>query len=292
MISVRIFGFILLALWLVGGAGAESLVLSPSDDMYSDPEHPGTQTPEELWVANYSGAGQFQRIMIRFDLEAVRGPEVHEAILNLYRFFVCPMDPYTLTDIHAITQPWDEDTWPDDQHIAYDPTPRVAFAFGPDNPSWFIIDLTDLVRAWVAGDIENHGLVIIARSGEKWSKFYSKEYANPDLRPFLEVDYTSADVADGIATPRALALTCTAPAANAGTRFSFAQPAEGPVLLRVFDASGRPVRTVIEGRYAAGRHSAQWNGRNERGVRVSPGVYLCILRTPSAVARTKAVILR
>jgi hypothetical protein len=57
--------------------------------------------------------------------------------------------------------------------------------------------------------------------------------------------------------------------------FSLAEP--GPVSLEVFDASGRRVRSLVEGTLAAGPHTFQWPSREEA---VGPGVYFYRLIAP------------
>ena len=45
------------------------------------------------------------------------------------------------------------------------------------------------------------------------------------------------------------------------------------MLLRIYDASGREVRTLVDGAQAAGRRSAVWDGRDDTGLPVASGVY-------------------
>ena len=58
------------------------------------------------------------------------------------------------------------------------------------------------------------------------------------------------------------------------TQISYAVPTAGDVSLKVFDALGRPVRTLVSARSAPGRFSAAWNGRDDSGNEVAAGVYL------------------
>lgn len=52
-----------------------------------------------------------------------------------------------------------------------------------------------------------------------------------------------------------------------------------PVSVRVSDLSGRPVRTLWEGReVTAGRHRITWDGRDDAGRLVVPGIYLLRVR--------------
>ncbi|MBD3237586.1 MAG: hypothetical protein GF330_12850, partial [Candidatus Eisenbacteria bacterium] len=52
-----------------------------------------------------------------------------------------------------------------------------------------------------------------------------------------------------------------------------AQSGDAPVRLRVYDASGHLVRTLIDETQPPGYHSAVWNGRDEHGRLAPGGVY-------------------
>ncbi len=54
-------------------------------------------------------------------------------------------------------------------------------------------------------------------------------------------------------------------------QFTLAQP--GMVLLTVYDMLGREVKQLVNGSLAAGKHSVQWDGSNERGEKAASGVY-------------------
>ncbi len=43
----------------------------------------------------------------------------------------------------------------------------------------------------------------------------------------------------------------------------------------ITNVSGKKVRTLIDSREASGRHKAIWNGLNNDGFEVTPGIYLC-----------------
>ena len=61
---------------------------------------------------------------------------------------------------------------------------------------------------------------------------------------------------------------------NPATVIGFSLPRDMAVEVRVFDLSGRLVRTLISAEILpAGRHEATWNGRDARGRSVSAGVY-------------------
>lgn len=48
----------------------------------------------------------------------------------------------------------------------------------------------------------------------------------------------------------------------------------GDVTVRVYDLSGRLVRTVDEASYSSGRYARSWDGTNEEGSLVTPGIYI------------------
>jgi hypothetical protein len=60
---------------------------------------------------------------------------------------------------------------------------------------------------------------------------------------------------------------------------NYGLPAAQAVLLVVYDASGRTVRTLARGPAEAGYHSVVWNGRDEAGRTVPAGVYFARLQT-------------
>jgi len=161
--------------------------LEPSDDLYTDPDdgsghsHPVEQT--SLWTADYDGAGHHQRIMLKWDLSEIESESVDSAFINLYRYFRCPGDYYTECDLYTITEDWTEESWDEYVHISHSSSPFLFYNFGPAL-DWFRIDITDVVNQWLDGSINNYGIVIQARYGEKWSKFYSKEGTSP---PYLEL---------------------------------------------------------------------------------------------------------
>ncbi len=161
--------------------------LEPSDDMYTDPSsgdgHPHPVEETGLWTADFSGAGHYERVSLKWDVSAYAGQTADSAFINIYRYFRCPGSGYTMCDLYVATEDWDEDTWNDYVHISHAATPFAAFNFGPAL-DWFRINVSNVVNQWLDGTQQPYGIVIQAQSGQKWSKFYSKEgtYA-----PYLEL---------------------------------------------------------------------------------------------------------
>jgi hypothetical protein len=66
----------------------------------------------------------------------------------------------------------------------------------------------------------------------------------------------------------------------------------GPTQVRIFDVTGRLVRTVFEGNLDAGPHQFRWNGFNDAGQRTASGRYLILASTPTARMTKGIVVLR
>jgi flagellar hook assembly protein FlgD len=60
----------------------------------------------------------------------------------------------------------------------------------------------------------------------------------------------------------------------------------------VFDVSGRRIRVLSQGFGTEGAHSAEWDGRDEAGLRVPSGVYFLRLSSPEGRRVERAVRLR
>ena len=77
----------------------------------------------------------------------------------------------------------------------------------------------------------------------------------------------------GLPTPAYLAGAYPNPF-NPSTRLVFELGAPGPVTLRIYDPSGRLVKTLLDEHRGTGRHEVVWNGRDNADRMSSAGVYL------------------
>jgi hypothetical protein len=75
-------------------------------------------------------------------------------------------------------------------------------------------------------------------------------------------------------TPAALHLSQNQPNPfNPATKITFELPLPGHATLRVFDTSGRLVRTLLDREMPAGTFARSWDGKDERGRAVRSGVF-------------------
>lgn len=79
---------------------------------------------------------------------------------------------------------------------------------------------------------------------------------------------------------------------NPATRIEFELARPVDVMLRIFDARGRLVRTLPQPTLTAGRHAVLWNGEDRSGNPQTSGVYFYEVRSPEWSARGRMVLLR
>ena len=79
---------------------------------------------------------------------------------------------------------------------------------------------------------------------------------------------------------------------NPSTTIRFDMKERGLVTLKIFDVSGRLVRTLADEVRDAGAYSAVWDGRNNGGSEVASGIYFYKMETAGFQATKKLVLLR
>lgn len=80
---------------------------------------------------------------------------------------------------------------------------------------------------------------------------------------------------------------------NPKTTISFALPAAASTTVQVLDATGRRVRTLLDGAaLEAGRQQLAWDGRDDAGHASSTGVYFVQVRAGAARAHEKLVLVK
>jgi hypothetical protein len=77
-----------------------------------------------------------------------------------------------------------------------------------------------------------------------------------------------------------------------GSTITYTAPRSGPVEIVVYDVAGRHVRTLVSGSVAAGDHRVDWNGRDDGGHSLAPGIYLYRYRAPGLVESRRLIKLR
>jgi hypothetical protein len=79
---------------------------------------------------------------------------------------------------------------------------------------------------------------------------------------------------------------------RSGTTLLLSAPVAGEQSLLLQDVAGRVVRHLGAGRYEAGPRAVAWDGRDDRGSAVAPGVYLVRYVTPAGSRQARVVVVR
>lgn len=76
------------------------------------------------------------------------------------------------------------------------------------------------------------------------------------------------------------------------TIINYQLPKPASTVLRIYDMSGRLVRTLVDDEKEPGSHTVTWDGKGENGLPVATGVYFCRLSAGELSAMKKLVVLR
>lgn len=76
------------------------------------------------------------------------------------------------------------------------------------------------------------------------------------------------------------------------TSVDFSVPEPSQVLLNIFDAEGRRLRTLVDATLPRGRWNSVWDGRDDVGRPLAPGVYFSRLRIGDRCRASKLILLR
>jgi hypothetical protein len=109
----------------------------------------------------------------------------------------------------------------------------------------------------------------------------------------LAVTVSTATAVDDPILPDGFALGQNVPNPfNPTTTISFDIGQPGRVDLRIYDVSGRLIRTLVSGELPSTRHTVEWDGRDDSGALASSGVYFYRLTTRDFDATKKMLLLK
>ena len=79
---------------------------------------------------------------------------------------------------------------------------------------------------------------------------------------------------------------------NPVTTIRYQLPADGQVLLQIFNTNGQLIRTLVDAEVRVGFHQAVWDGKNDHGIPVVTGVYYYRIIAHGTVATKKMALLK
>jgi len=99
-------------------------------------------------------------------------------------------------------------------------------------------------------------------------------------------DNGQTDVRDGILQP------CTPNPVNPSTTISYTLQSESNVLLRIYDHSGRVIRTLVDETNGPGVHQTVWDTKDNKGRNVEAGTYFYQVSTKTGSDTRQVVVMR
>jgi len=123
------------------------------------------------------------------------------------------------------------------------------------------------------------------------------ERPGPEAETLLSLlSITPAELTPAPSVPVELSLEQNSPNPfNPSTTIAFSVPESHAgvlVTLKVFDARGRVIRTLVEGAREAGAFSVFWDGADEAGRQVSSGVYFYCMKAGNFTKTRKMVLVK
>ncbi len=79
---------------------------------------------------------------------------------------------------------------------------------------------------------------------------------------------------------------------NPSTRIDFTLPDDGRAVMRIYDARGREVRTLLNGVLPAGDHALTWDGTDDTGRELASGTYFYQLEADGKLETRKSLLLK
>jgi flagellar hook assembly protein FlgD len=79
---------------------------------------------------------------------------------------------------------------------------------------------------------------------------------------------------------------------NSQTTIRYSLPAEGKILLQIYNITGRLVKTLANANMKPGVYSVIWNGDDEQGNKVASGVYFYAIKSDGQSIQKKMLMLR
>ncbi len=97
-----------------------------------------------------------------------------------------------------------------------------------------------------------------------------------------------------VANPALLTFHLYSVRPNPGRQFTirYCLPVDGYTILKLYDITGRTIRTLVDGPTDAGEHTAKWDGKDDAGKPVSSGIYFYQLKSSENNEIKKLTILR
>jgi len=142
-------------------------------------------------------------------------------------------------------------------------------------------------------DAGRHRVAVIRVKGNEVPALEVKEVVLSDGYGFSVEPVKILGLEEAVKKPKFFALYQNIPNPfSSNTLIKYAIPKDVDVEIAVYNVVGQRVRTLVNGRQKAGYRAIEWDGRNDAGRRVSPGVYFVKMTAGKFNATRKLTLLR
>lgn len=176
----------------VGGFTSQTLILLVDQDSTIDQTAPASNFGGAETLAVNTATNMSKQTLYRFNLSSIPSGKTVVSAIG-YAFVADPAS--SPLNVHRISTPWAENsvTW-NSFAAAFDPF--VWASFTPSDKNILTgVDLTPLVRQWVAGAYPNNGLLLASSVQNDASSFASRDASLITQRPFLLITIADTDFA-------------------------------------------------------------------------------------------------
>jgi len=127
--------------------------------------------------------------------------------------------------------------------------------------------------------------IIFTWQDPKWQKGYDI------AAKVVEWNFTSIDEVESIKDNIRLLPNRPNPFINS-TLIRYSVDKRQRIRIKIYDLSGREIRTLVDGEVEKGIHSIQWDGKNGESRRVPAGIYFCRMKSKDRTQSLKMVLFR
>ncbi len=208
-VIAKVLVTILLAVLISPISGLADVVnLTPTKDTFVEQAAPAKKfggwkqlkTRQEVTSKGFFGrpatTGGARETLLQFDLSGIpQDAEITAAYLKLYSNKNKNFRKDNATRVYAVLEPWlQSTTWNGKPATASTYEDSIAVNGFGQYAQW---DITNLVKDWVSGLEQNHGVVVRSEGGGELY-FASKEAPDPGKRPVLYIEYTNPGVGESL----------------------------------------------------------------------------------------------
>lgn len=79
---------------------------------------------------------------------------------------------------------------------------------------------------------------------------------------------------------------------NPDTNISFVLEESGKIEIDIFNSKGQKVRLLVDGRYSAGEHTVNWNGKSDQQKELPSGIYYYRMNSHTQFINKKMILLK